>query len=805
MKLSHGRNILRGFLALITVLNILGLIHFLPEKYPLSGNAEVAYAAADPVIAAAGDIACDPASSSFNGGNGVATRCRQRYTSDLLVNTGLDAVLPLGDNQYECGGYQAFLQSYDLSWGRVKSITHPVVGNHEYLNSGGTDCASSATGYFTYFGAAAGNPSQGYYSYDIGAWHVIAINSNCSDAGGCGSTSPQGQWLEADLNAHSNFCTLAYWHIPLFSSGGRAEANTQSIWQTLYNHNADLILNGHDHIYERFAPQAPNGTLDTARGIREFIVGSGGANHTTIASLAANSEVQNVDTFGVLKLTLHPTSYDWQFVPEAGRTFTDTGTTACHGSGPTPTPGPTSTPGPISTPTRTATSTANVTSTPTNTPNATQPGNTFTPLADAYVTGDLPTTNYGSVMTLRTDASPDVRSYLRFNVQGLNGPVTRATLRIYANSANSQGYQVRSVSDNTWSESTINYNNAPAVGSVLGTSGAITASTWTSADVTAYITGNGTYNLGLTSLSSTATSLASRESGANAPQLIIETQSGPTATPSSTPTATQIPTSTPTNILTDTPTPTLSYTLTSTPTATYTLTNTPTLAPTNTATPTTTPTPVIDPIFADGFESGDFSAWSSSATDGISLRVNSTSALIGNYGLQAIIDDNNSIYITDSTPNAEPRYRARFYFNPNSIVMADKDAFYLLYGYSGTSTGVLRVEFRYFKLNYQLRAALRNDGSGWTNSSWVNISDGPHSIEFDWQAATAAGGNNGSLALWIDGGIDGLPNASLTGIDNDTRRIDQIQFGAESGIDVGTRGTVYFDAFESRRQSYIGP
>src|SRR5690349_15131644 len=331
----------RGFGYYLSLFTSISLILLLSGPARLPGTSEVALAASDPVIAAAGDIACDPTSSGFNGGNGISGSCRQKYTSDLLVNGGFAAVLPLGDNQYYCGGYQAFLQAYDLSWGRVKSITRPVVGNHEYLTSGGTDCTTAnagAAGYFHYFGAAAGNPSQGYYSYDIGTWHLIALNSNCGDAGGCGSSSPQGQWLAADLAAHTNFCTLAYWHIPLYSSGGRASSNTQSIWQTLYNNNVDLVLNGHDHIYERFAPQTPAGTLDTARGIREFIIGSGGANHTSLATIAANSEVRNVDTYGVLKLTLHPTSYTWQFVPEAGKTFTDTGTGACHGSAPDTTP-----------------------------------------------------------------------------------------------------------------------------------------------------------------------------------------------------------------------------------------------------------------------------------------------------------------------------------------------------------------------------------------------------------------------------------------------------------------------------------
>ncbi len=299
-------------------------------NHSLSG---VAKATTDPVIAAAGDIACDPASSSFNNGNGTSSSCRQLYTSNLMVNAGLSAVLDLGDNQYYCGSYQAYMASYNLSWGRVLNITHPSVGNHEFLTSGGTGCDTSntgAAGYFQYFGSAAGSPGQGYYSYDIGTWHLIALNTNCSQAGGCGATSNQGKWLAADLAAHPNQCVLAYWHIPLYSSGGRANANSKPFWTMLYNANADLILDGHDHIYERFAAQDPNGNADPSRGIVEITAGTGGANHTSIVSTAANSLVRNANTFGVLMLTLHPGSYDWQFVPEAGKTFTDSGTGNCH-------------------------------------------------------------------------------------------------------------------------------------------------------------------------------------------------------------------------------------------------------------------------------------------------------------------------------------------------------------------------------------------------------------------------------------------------------------------------------------------
>ena len=201
--------------ALVAML-VLALLWYLPGLLvgdpTQPGNPFKVGAASDPVIAAAGDIACDPANSVFNGGLGNSNACRQKYTSDLLVNAGLAAVLDLGDNQYYCGGYQAFLQSYDLSWGRVKSITHPSVGNHEYLVSGGTGCDSTnaaAAGYFKYFGSAAGTAGQGWYSFNLGTWHIIALNSNCTDVGGCSSSSPQGQWLTADLIAHPAACTLA--------------------------------------------------------------------------------------------------------------------------------------------------------------------------------------------------------------------------------------------------------------------------------------------------------------------------------------------------------------------------------------------------------------------------------------------------------------------------------------------------------------------------------------------------------------------------------------------------------------------
>ncbi len=319
----------------LTAIVVLALVGPLAVGMRLIAGPSNAAAAGDPVIAAAGDISCDPANKNWNGGNGTSNACRQLATSNLVVNGNFAAVLPLGDNQYECGSLWAYQNSYDLSWGRFKSITRPSPGNHDYLTHGGTDCSTAnqgAAGYYNYFGALAGTvaPGKGYYSYDIGTWHLISLNSNCSDAGGCGATTPQGKWLAADLAAHASQCIIAYWHIPLFSSGGRASSNSQSFWNALYAAHADVVLNGHDHIYERFAPQSPTGQLDNITGIRQFTVGTGGNNHTSIANVAANSLVRDTTAFGVLELSLHPGGYDWQFVPAAGGAFTDAGSGTCH-------------------------------------------------------------------------------------------------------------------------------------------------------------------------------------------------------------------------------------------------------------------------------------------------------------------------------------------------------------------------------------------------------------------------------------------------------------------------------------------
>jgi hypothetical protein len=205
-----------------------------------------------------------------------------------------------------------------------KISTRPAPGNHEYLTSG-------ASGYYGYFGAAAGDPTKGYYSYELGSWHIVVLNSNCSAIGGCTAGSAQETWLRQDLAANPTSCTLAYWHHPRFSFGEYSnDPRMQALWQALDEAGAEIVLSGHDHNYQRYAPLNPDGTRDDARGIRQFVVGTGGANHTPLGNPPPNVEASNDDTFGVLQLTLHPTSYDWQFLPISSQSYTDVGSGACH-------------------------------------------------------------------------------------------------------------------------------------------------------------------------------------------------------------------------------------------------------------------------------------------------------------------------------------------------------------------------------------------------------------------------------------------------------------------------------------------
>ena len=432
-------------------------------------------AAADPVVYAAGDIACAPDDP------GSSTTCHERKTSDIVLNGGATRALALGDLQYTSASLYNLQNSYDHTWGRFKSITSPSLGNHE----------GSGTGYFDYFYGSGVNSgpygarAKGFYSFDVGAWHLIALNSNCSRVP-CAAGSEQEQWLRADLAAHPNACTLAYWHHPRFSSGHDGDGTfMQALWKDLYDANADLVLVGHSHDYERFAPQNASGVLDRTRGIREFVVGTGGAFFTGLSSPKPNSEVRQNNTFGVLKLTLHPTSYDWQFVPEAGKTFTDAGSEACHGGGtitPPPPPPPSG-------------STVKV-----------------APEADARTSEASPSTNYGTSY-LRADAGsdPDVESYLKFTVSGVLSPIQSAKLRVYAYTGTANGPAVFT-SGTAWSESTVTWSTRPAATSAAtDDKGSIASNSWVEYDVSPFVTGNGTYSFRLATTSSDGVDIYSRE------------------------------------------------------------------------------------------------------------------------------------------------------------------------------------------------------------------------------------------------------------------------------------------------------
>lgn len=254
------------------------------------------------ILLAVGDIAfCDSSSDELVG----------ELASRLEGTIAL-----LGDITYPDGSPADFAQCFDPTWGPMRSRLHPVPGNHDYQTSG-------ASGYFSYFGSAAGTPGEGWYSYEVGAWHVIALNSECQAIGGCGSGSPELAWLVADLAAHPAACTLAYWHHPRYSSGLHGDdAMTDALWRALSAAGADIVLSGHDHDYERIAP------ID---GIRSFIAGTGGRSlYDWPGSPGALTEVRANDTYGLIELTLRPADYSWRFLPAAGGSFTDSGAGTCR-------------------------------------------------------------------------------------------------------------------------------------------------------------------------------------------------------------------------------------------------------------------------------------------------------------------------------------------------------------------------------------------------------------------------------------------------------------------------------------------
>jgi hypothetical protein len=273
-----------------------------------------------PILVAAGDIA----SCTSDASEATAQLLDTLFPPGASAELGV--VATLGDNAYPRGSYANLMACYEPTWGRHRARTRPSLGNHDYLTPG-------AQGYFRYFGSAAGDPTRGYYSYDIGSWHALVLNSNCEQIGGCDAGSPQERWLRNDLAAHPSPCSLAYWHHPRFSSGvvHGDEPLMRDLWRALQEYGVEIALVGHEHNYERFAPQDAGGQADPTHGIREFVVGTGGSDVLYgFGSPHANSEVRETGTYGVLELTLRSSGYDWQFLPAAGGTFTDTGSGTCH-------------------------------------------------------------------------------------------------------------------------------------------------------------------------------------------------------------------------------------------------------------------------------------------------------------------------------------------------------------------------------------------------------------------------------------------------------------------------------------------
>lgn len=266
-------------------------------------------------IVVAGDIACE------TGRVKSALECRHGDTAELAASLNPDAVLTVGDNQYPKGELKFYQESYDETWGKLKSITYPTPGNHEYYTA-------DASGYYDYFGDRAGERGKGYYSYKIGDWLMLALNSEIDVSAG----SPQLAWLEQELKSNKNTCSLAYWHKSRFSTSEHGD-NPQydALWKLLYANNVDVVANGHSHGYERFIPLNPDGNPDTNKGIVQFVSGMGGNFPQGLKSATSNLATRQNHAFGVLKLTLYPKSAHYEFVPiPSQQTFSDSGIVACH-------------------------------------------------------------------------------------------------------------------------------------------------------------------------------------------------------------------------------------------------------------------------------------------------------------------------------------------------------------------------------------------------------------------------------------------------------------------------------------------
>ncbi len=509
-----------------------------------------AAAGGDPVLVGAGDIAT----------------CEGTGDEDtaVLLDRIPGTVFTTGDTAYPDGTVQQFAECYDPSWGRHKSRTRSAVGNHEYHMPG-------AAPYFDYFGVdSAGEPGKGYYSYDVGTWHLVVLNSNCEEVvGGCAAGSPQEQWLRADLAATSRENIGAFWHAPWRTSGARGSAVAMTpMWQALYDHGADFAAVGHDHFYERFAPLDPVGNLDTAYGIRSFVVGTGGAPLRSVTTRIEHSE-EFARAHGVLKLTLRADSYDWEFVPTPAFTFADSGTSTVHDA-PDPDVQPPSPP-------------ADLTATPvderqvdlswsaatdnvavvgyqlerdgddlvtlgdalTYSDGTVEPGQLYsyrvrardtagnwsawsepvevttpgTPSIlidveeDAFIMPSTPDRNYRGRVNWGVDASAVMDSMLKLEVGDLDGrTISSARLRIRCTNGSNRGGEFFAA-PGTWAERTVTWNTAPAAtGAALDSVGRVVRGTEYAVDLTGFVTGEGTYSLRASSVSDNGANYASSES-----------------------------------------------------------------------------------------------------------------------------------------------------------------------------------------------------------------------------------------------------------------------------------------------------
>jgi hypothetical protein len=504
-------------------------------------------------------------------GDGASGETNSTNVTNLIAAHNPNLLIYVGD-VYEKGSPTEFYNWYGTSasyFGRFRSITNPTVGNHEYS-------IGNAPGYFDYW-----NNVPNYYSYNAGGWHFISLNSNSAFVP-VQPTSAQYRWLEADLAANVGRCTIAYYHHPLFNLGPEGSKTSMlDMWNLMAQHGVDIVLNGHDHDYQRWIPLNGSGVPDPG-GITEFVVGASG--HGTQSFIKTDSRVAysndvNPTAFGALFLQLNTSGANFSYRSTNG-TVLDSGVIPCSLGAPDSKPP--SVPGNLKVTAASATrvnlswsastdetgvkgytvyrngaklatvmapgliySDATVSpqttysytvdafdqvgnhsskSAPVRVTTPVMPSILFIPAAaDTYVNADSLASIYGKATAMRVDATPDVHSYLRFNISGLGGKtIRRARLLIYANSSSVVGVRAFAVADNTWAELTTSYSNAPVLGSFLYTSPAVTAQSWVTLDVTAFITGPGTFSLGITTTSDVAVSFATREMGVNVPRLVLD-------------------------------------------------------------------------------------------------------------------------------------------------------------------------------------------------------------------------------------------------------------------------------------------